>query len=510
MKPLRRRRPQRGFSLIEVAIVAALLTLGVSWSAAQWMQKLDDAAAESTGSYLLTLKRALENYLVRHYESLAVGQAVPGVASALSPTVEELQQAAFLARGFPLRTAFNQTVRIRIERSASCPGEGCRLDGLAYTDTPVPHQDLSLMAQVVLHTEGHGVAAYPERAARLHGPNAQLDNPQGAAAGIVGIVATLDTTLFHQFVRMRDERDPALQGSLSVKGEIHSQQGLALSNAAGQRCVEADGRGRLQLHCDGRLDAQQGRFVSDQGQEVVIDPRTGVMVTERVQAAKGLHTAQGSLFDAQEAVPTLRVHAGQWVVATASGLALQWDGASLNVGGALSLQRLAMRERVQVQGACGAVAASGGDAVEFAATQTGGVAACIQGVWRSVAQLAHPLQHCAQEGALASAIEGGAGLVCRQGRWLALQELLSSFVMIASHLVQDGQEINKPQCGMASSGPGTPLIYLLAQRESSSAASFTRKAEDLGARWRVRLQDHDGQALGGPALALAHLYCHYG
>lgn len=509
MRAASRRRAQRGFTLIELAVVAAVLTLGVSWSAGQWMQRLDDAAAQATGSYLLTLKRALDHYLVNHYEALTNGSAVAGVAQPLAPTVAELRQTGLLAPGFAAQTAFNQAVAIRIKRAGACPGDSCRLDSLVYTTTPVPGQRLGLMAQVVLHTEGHGVAAYPERAHQLRGPNAHTENPIGTTAGIVGVMASLDTTLFHQFVRMRDERDPTLQGDLSVKGEVQSHQGFVLSDTSGQRCVEADVRGHLQLRCDGRLDAQRGRFLSDQGHEVMIDPATGLMVSERLHAAKGIHTAQATLFDAQDAVPTLRVHAGQWVVATASGLALQWDGRGLRVGGPVSLQRLAMRERVQAHAPCVAQSATA-EAIEFAATTTGGVAACIQGRWRAVAQLAQRSGSCSQEGALASETEHGVGLVCRQGRWQDLQALLSNFVMMASHLASDGQLIDKPQCGMSPSGPGTPLIYLLAQRESSSASSFTRKAEDLGSQWRVSLLDHDGQPLGGPALALAHIYCHYG
>ncbi|VCU69071.1 hypothetical protein PIGHUM_01131 [Pigmentiphaga humi] len=505
---------QRGLTLVEVAIAASIAMMLAVFAAGRFVQEVDDAAAQATGTYLLAIKGAMDGYLVRHYEAMARGEDIAGVAAPLAPSLPELRQAGLLHAGFPDLTPFNQAPAVRVERSGDCPGSGCRLDALVYTATPVrtaasAEPDRSLLAQVVLSSGGYGGAAYPEQPGLIRGTAFSVPNPLGGTAGIVGVQASLDTTMFNQFVRMRDSRNPDLQGMLDVRGAVTLHDTLALAGPSGA-CLTAANTGVLQVRCAGRLEAATGLFQADDGSTVQIDPASGVIVSRRIKAGLGLATDRGSVFDAADAQPTIRVSAGQMIVATGHGLALTIAGQDLIGHAGVSATRLGIRETAAANTACTQqIATAAGAHAEFARTAAGGLLVCAGGAWRELAAMADTGAACAPNGAFATDIASGTGLVCRLGVWMRADDLLSSYVMAGSVLVGSGDLVDKPVCGQLGTAAGTPLIYLLPQIESSQAASFTRKAVDAGAHWQVLLLDFDGTPLGGPARALAQVYCKY-
>ncbi|AZG07701.1 type II secretion system protein [Pigmentiphaga sp. H8] len=505
---------QRGWTLIELAIVASIAMVLVVLAGGRLIREVDDAAAQATGTYLLAIKGAMDGYLVRHYDTLAEGGSVAGVVSALAPTLDELRSAGLLQGGFPERTPFNQSVAIRIERSAACPENGCRVDALIHTSTPLrppgtPEPDPGVLAQVVMASGGYGAAAYPDQPAVMRGATYAVPNPLGATAGVVGAVASLDTTMFQQFVRMRDSRNPDLQGGLDVKGVVRLHDSLALRGPAGD-CLTATNTGVLTVQCAGVLQARTGLFRADNGSVVRIDPASGIVASQRIHAAAGLSTDRGSIFDAADAQPTLRVAAGQMIVATGAGLALSVVGRDLVGHAGVSVDRLGVREVAAANTACTArISSQAGANAEFARTSAGGLLVCADGTWRELAALASTGGACNPNGAFATDSGSGTGLVCRLGVWMRADDLLSSYVMTGSQIVASGDSVLKPACGRLGTAAGTPLIYLLPQIESSKASSFTRKAVDAGAGWQVQLLDHDGTILGGPARAIAQVYCKY-
>jgi prepilin-type N-terminal cleavage/methylation domain-containing protein len=95
---------QRGFTLIELAITASILSIVTVMSVGKLLQGVHDAAAEATGTYLLAVKSAMDTYLVRHYDSLSMtpGAAdVPAVANPYAPKLAELRALGLLQGGFP-------------------------------------------------------------------------------------------------------------------------------------------------------------------------------------------------------------------------------------------------------------------------------------------------------------------------------------------------------------------------------------------------------------------------
>ena len=57
-----------GFALLELIIGMALASLLALWGGSFWMQQAEDAAAQSTGVWLLTVKKAVDQMLVRQAE----------------------------------------------------------------------------------------------------------------------------------------------------------------------------------------------------------------------------------------------------------------------------------------------------------------------------------------------------------------------------------------------------------------------------------------------------------
>lgn len=255
-------RRARGLVLLEIVIGMALLTMASGWLAARYVAALDDAAAMATGRYLLTVRGAVQALTSEHFGQLtgvpvAAGAAdevplpawlvagpVVDVAASLLREPRAPGQAGFLAAGFPANPPLGGEARIRIAQVGTCPGADCRLESLVYTRDPIrtPGQtgyDASLLGQVMLATEGYGGNAREPEPGRLRGPLFDQPNPQGAVPGIAAVTASLEATLFNQFVRQGDTRPVWLRNTLSVAGEVQTEAGLVLATAVvpGSACA---------------------------------------------------------------------------------------------------------------------------------------------------------------------------------------------------------------------------------------------------------------------------------
>lgn len=254
-------RRQRGFALLELAIAAMLLTLGAVWMASRLNNDLEDAGARATGRYLLAIKGAVQELMVEHFDLLSGyppstgspgGTAAPAWLAQALPlelSVAQLKQArapgaaAYLPGDFPPAPVYGGEVRVRLWREGLCPGPACKLQAIVHTAAPV-RGDASvsfspeLVGLIMLATDGYGGHAPAGAAHRLRGAIFDVPNPMGDIAGIVAVSASLDTTLFHQFVRQGDTRPVWLRNDLHVSGVVASAGGLALETAvqAGAGC----------------------------------------------------------------------------------------------------------------------------------------------------------------------------------------------------------------------------------------------------------------------------------
>lgn len=248
--------------MLELAIAALLLLLGAVWAASRLQNDVQDAGAQATARYLLALRGATQEMLVQHFDRLAgypeppegYGHATPlpaylahpmpldlGVADLVLPRADG--EPGYLPADFPARPVYGGDARVRVWREGECPGEHCRLQAIVHTTAAVGADATGyspeLVGQIIMASEGYGGHAPPNAPQRLRGAVFDVANPMGDEVGIVGVAATLDTTLFHQFVRHGDTRPVLLRNRLHVEGTIASGGGLVLQTTVipGDACM---------------------------------------------------------------------------------------------------------------------------------------------------------------------------------------------------------------------------------------------------------------------------------
>lgn len=254
-------RRQAGFSLVAMALALALTTAIAIWASNEVVHRIEAAAARSTGAWMGQVRLALDGVQARHFDAYANGrspvdtQGAPLFADASRPTVAELRSHGFLPADFPERSALGFGAVITVLRAPGCPGDSCRVDGLVYAATPLLKKgtqmpDLIAMAAVIEAAGGYGGAVWPDTPAQLRGAAYNFPNPPvpGAAPHAPGTLALWAGVGSGQpdmsrYVRMRDTRDPELQGALSVAGSVQAGAYLAVGARAtpGHSCGLAPG-----------------------------------------------------------------------------------------------------------------------------------------------------------------------------------------------------------------------------------------------------------------------------
>ena len=260
---------QRGFALLEFTIAIALASLAAGWAASFWMQQAEDAAAQATGSWLLTVKHAVDQMLIRQADALAGIMPRPPqpdlYRNLFAPTLAELKAAGHLPTGFPLGPPLSFAVSILImPPQGDCEKRGCRLEGLAVAQ-PEGHAlsrdaDVTRLGKMLMALEGVGLSIHPLFPSRLKGAVADFPNPPVAGVGPFGVgsiaaFSVFDTTQHAQFVRHGEVRETALRGPFTVKDQISAQAGL---------------RTPASIQAGGRISA--GEFLQIQGLAHVSQP----------------------------------------------------------------------------------------------------------------------------------------------------------------------------------------------------------------------------------------------
>lgn len=251
---------QRGFSALGLTLALALTAMAAIWASNQQVQRIEDAAARSAGIWLTQIRQAMAGVLSAHFTALAKGEAPrnaqgkPLFADSLAPAMDELRAAGFLPADFPDRSALGFAARLRIVRGPACPGDQCRLDGLVHSAQPVlktgtQSPDLIGMAAIIEAAGGYGGAVWPGAPGRLRGAAFNFANPlAGGPAHAPGTVALwagagAGEPDLDRFVKIRDTRDPQLQGALSVASSVAVGTHLSVGARAteGRYCGVANG-----------------------------------------------------------------------------------------------------------------------------------------------------------------------------------------------------------------------------------------------------------------------------
>ena len=267
-------KQQSGFALLELIAAMALACLIALWGASAWMQQAEDATAQASGVWLLTLKKAVDQMLVRQADLLVglVGpeQSGPAYRDIWQPTIAELIAAGHLPKGFPVRPALGYQAQIRVfAPTGACLTRGCKIEALVLA-LPVGDQvrhaaNTNRLGQLLLALEGQGASVHPFAPLRLKGPLVDRPNPPSPELAVlpVGTIAALsfyDSTQYAHFVRREDLRDTSLKGAFAVA------QGVTVgADVDAARAVRSGGRISAGEYLQVGSSAQEGESCEAEG-----------------------------------------------------------------------------------------------------------------------------------------------------------------------------------------------------------------------------------------------------
>ncbi len=254
--------------LTALALASLLAVLG----SVELARRVNDAAAEATGRYLLAVRDALVAFQIRHEAWLSgvdisaapVGTYPPapplnwaagsGGVQLAHGSVALLKDEGLLPAGQPEHTPLGERAQFVLLRQGACPGPACSLQSYVYTCHPVSARpstktqasctspagaraeyDAGLLGQVMLSSGGYG-AHDAMVDGRFIGPLVDADKawfPVSAHRGHAVVAGALAATPFGQFVRMGDTRHVRLANQLTVDGAIQTSTGLLLDTSVG-------------------------------------------------------------------------------------------------------------------------------------------------------------------------------------------------------------------------------------------------------------------------------------
>lgn len=262
-------RRQGGFTLVEVLIVLAIVTVATVIYAYNLKRGADESAATATGRYLAQIRGALIDLQIKH-EAWLRGENVANAPAGTYPTpppvtwrtiagaqiaqggVNDLVSLGLLAASTPRYPPFGDTARFILVRQGSCPGEDCHTAAYVFTCHPISDVRSArgsttctapagkrarfnqyLLGQVMSGTEGYG-GHDANSGTNVRGP--LMDVPRawfgfGPERGHAVVAAGLGATPFGQFVRHGETRPVTFHNSLTVAGAVQSNTGLLLNTS---------------------------------------------------------------------------------------------------------------------------------------------------------------------------------------------------------------------------------------------------------------------------------------
>lgn len=265
-KPMNSYKNQQGFTIISILITLMIMSLLAVFAGIKLTTAVYESSAEATGKYLLMVRGATLDALSRHQDVFALvdtSAATPGMypvapswatfgGPSATISVNDLKDAGFLKSDFPDRPPLGHSVHIKFFRDpAACPGVGCEVRAYVYTCWPITKQrspptgeltscpapsaaeyDIGLLSTAIRAADGFG-GSNGIVASKIHGslfsfPTADLDIPNSSAGHLV-VSASLNSTMFNQFVRQGDTRHIFLNNNLSVAGQISTDKGLLIN-----------------------------------------------------------------------------------------------------------------------------------------------------------------------------------------------------------------------------------------------------------------------------------------
>lgn len=512
-------------------MLALIVSAMIGFLALQEKVKADRMEfATVQGGDLALLRNAADAYASENFAALQKGANVTknGVTLAAgtdtgqsyAPTVGNLRAMGYLPAGFTNQSTFSNgqapgNYQVIVRRTpigcAAVDPASCDVTGIVYIDQAVKAAgsteiDGPALTAMLTALHEHGGISLPTNPAQVIGANAgwaDVNPVAGQPAGVIAARFGFMSSGLGVFVRRNDTRDPNLQGTLTVAGDVTGKSNVGTNDGLAA-CL------RAALLSDGQIIARAANCIA----RATINPNTGTIAANDATGAAqvtldggtGSMTASGQIAGASANLTNL----------STPGTSCTGEGDIVRDSTSAASGLLICRARHYVSAAVAARGALSGDAcidegelVRNTAAGSMGLLICRANLYRPVGMtVATAGTACAPDGALAQ--DGpGSSLICQSGTWIHLASRMGNYAYIGAFEVTlnntaagQGAIVNKPTC-LAN---GTPKIYLLSKSDDQ-IGFINRYATDGGSFWQAFAVDGAGNPV--VAVMIAQTYCYY-
>lgn len=542
----------KGFALVELILAISISAILAIYANQELVNRSQEAIARGGGVYLNLVAQALERHILLNFNEFENNAPVAGTAAPLAPTMAEMLALGRLRAGFPMGMPTRQVAQLSIIRN-NCPGPACQVTGLACATTPLtlggPDVRFDLAAVMLEAQEGRGGQSRDEDGANIRGPALNVPNPFGNVEGIVCGSAAVDVGMFNAFVRVRDTRDPDLQGPLTVAGPTTLNGPTTVNNtlavtgnttlqgnvtvngsATVGPCINLAGgaQGRAAFGCANPNDIPVGMTGGVRSADVVA--QGNVLASDAPGAFTGAN-GNYALMTANNGTGVAEIRTsgrtagdrltplGQYAAGSVCQLADEGSIARRNVGSGLVTCSNGTWRLLSVQAAANdACTPNGAQATEV----SGRTLLCVGGrfiPFDEIVRSGSPNAACTALGVTAIDINNqNETLICRVNlaggvaRWMRLRDITTHLSFVRSYEVTPDTSIQKPVCNASGGQIVEPIIQMIPKVWGTPDGGQAFFAIDNGASWTVRMRDGSGTAnLQGatqPA-SIVHVYCYY-
>jgi hypothetical protein len=340
--------------------------------------------------------------------------------------------------------------------------------------------------------------------------------------------SVIDTTLYLQFVKINDSRDPNLQGPLTVAGATNINNSLTVTGLTTLGSVGND------VNVGGKLTAAGATSINSSlavtgattlgsvGNDVGVG---GKLTVSGVTAMNSSATVSGSL-SADRLTPV-----GLYAAGAACGAADEGSIARNTAALGLVLCQAGAWRTLATGAASGDACATSG---AMATSALGVSLLCVNGSYQgmdTIVRSGTPGSACTVAGATAiDTANGNETLICRWNlqdgtktlRYMRLRDVTTHLVFVSATEVTDSTAVGgtgpvlKPDCSPSSTQTAIPILQLILKSFASPDGGVAAWAVDnnpgLPGTWSVFLRQGDSTKLlnGAPnATAVAQVFCYF-
>jgi type II secretory pathway pseudopilin PulG len=433
-------RRQGGYLLIELGLVLIVSTILLAGQFSRIVEAIDTSNANSTALYLNEVQGAVNRYIEENLQALKIGNSVVGFAYPTRPSITELKSspAHYLDARVAATTALGLQFNVALTQDPACAGDptnvGCVIAGVVYSTSGYREQGGQIRTDVLasaLTTLGQdGAMSYAEAPGLLRFQGgATMANPAGNTAGVLAIRVGNGSGLTGLL-------NPyyRLDGTKPLSGNMNAANndinGIKNLQVAGQAAIAT-----LEVTGNTKLDSSS-------------TPGTACLTDGSMQ----------------------RNTNGTGLVVCSSGTWQQVGNVVAGIGEGVP---------------CSMPGQLGSNA-------TGISFICNGSVWSSVNTTAALNGVCAPDGKMAMTVTRDQ-LVCKNGSYVRLLNLLNKSVEVSRVLVTDGSTVNKPSC---DAGGTAAYSFQLTQTVVDVAVTPPRQAMYVAATdnvtsWGVKIKVKD-------------------